>query len=107
VYGGSTIVSQIDADTLGVSFSPALDNVDCWDITAGGDGTGTVTVGALKGDVDGNKNTNGADITAIKPNLGAAVSGANFRMDVDANGFINGADITQIKPLLGGSIVCP
>jgi hypothetical protein len=66
-----------------------------------------VTLGALRGDVDNNDNTNSADITAVKPLLGAVVTAGNFRADVDANGFINGADITQVKPLLGGSITCP
>jgi hypothetical protein len=106
-YGGSVGVAQNGANSITVSFSPALDNADCWTIAASGDGTGDVVVGALRGDVDQNASVNTADITSIKPLLATVPVAGTFLRDVDANGSINTADITAIKPLLGTSTTCP
>jgi hypothetical protein len=99
--GGPVACSVVDGDPLTVDCSP-LSNGTCT-VTLGGDAMGSFQVRVLNGDSDKNGSVNTADITAIKPHLGAPVTAANANFDLDCNGSINTADVTYVKPRLGTS----
>jgi hypothetical protein len=105
---GSANVTVNSPTNITVDLTLPLPNQDCCEITLSGDAQDSIRIRTLAGDVDVNGNVNTADITAIKPNLGTAVTNANFLFDIDANGAINTADITTVKPRLGNAAAtCP
>jgi len=63
-----------------------------------------VSMGVLVGDVNGNAVVNASDVALTKSQVGAAVSGSNFREDVNANGVINSVDVAQVKANVGTAL---
>jgi protein involved in ribonucleotide reduction len=63
-----------------------------------------VSMGVLVGDVNGNGLVNASDVSLTKSQVGAPVSGSNFREDVNANGVINSVDVAQVKANVGTSL---
>jgi hypothetical protein len=72
------------------------------------DGTSTgdvpVSMGVLVGDVNGNAAVNASDVSLTKSQVGASVSGSNFREDVNANGTISATDVAQVKANVGTAL---
>jgi hypothetical protein len=62
------------------------------------------SMGVLVGDVNGNAAVNASDVALTKSQVGAAVSGSNFREDVNANGVINSVDVAQVKSEVGTAL---
>jgi hypothetical protein len=62
------------------------------------------SMGVLVGDVNGNAAVNASDVALTKSQVGAAVSGSNFREDVNANGLINSVDVAQVKSEVGTAL---
>ncbi len=60
-----------------------------------------VTMGVLVGDADGNGSVGGTDVSLVKSNVGAPVTGSNFRSDVIVSGGINSTDVAQTKAASG------
>jgi hypothetical protein len=58
----------------------------------------------LSGDSTGNKSVNASDVSQIKAQSGAMVTGANFRTDINANGTINASDVSLAKSRSGTSV---
>jgi hypothetical protein len=96
--------SQITVNLTGVTnvqtITVTLHNVN------NGNSTGDVPVsmGVLVGDVNGNAAVNASDVALTKSQVGAAVSGSNFREDVNANGVINSVDVAQVKSEVGTAL---
>jgi hypothetical protein len=96
--------SQVTVNLTGVTnvqtITVTLHNVN--------DGTSTgdvpVSIGVLVGDVNGNAAVNASDVALTKSQVGAAVSGSNFREDVNANGVINSVDVAQVKAEVGTAL---
>jgi hypothetical protein len=63
-----------------------------------------VSMGVLVGDVNGNAAVSAADVALTKSQVGATVSGSNFREDVNANGVINSVDVAQVKSDVGTAL---
>ncbi|HWX16974.1 MAG TPA: plastocyanin/azurin family copper-binding protein [Chthoniobacterales bacterium] len=63
-----------------------------------------VSMGVLVGDVNGNAAVSAADVALTKSQVGATVSGSNFREDVNANGVINSVDVAQVKSTVGTAL---
>ena len=63
-----------------------------------------VNIGFLIGDTTGNRIANSTDVSQTKGQVGAPVTGANFRADVRANGAINSTDVSEVKAASGTSI---
>ena len=63
-----------------------------------------VSMGVLVGDVNGNATVSAADVALTKSQVGATVSGSNFREDVNANGVINSVDVAQVKAEVGTAL---
>ena len=63
-----------------------------------------VSMGVLVGDVNGNALVNAADVALTKSQVGATVSGSNFREDVNANGTISSTDVAIVKSDVGTSL---
>ena len=63
-----------------------------------------VSMGVLVGDVNGNAAVSAADVALTKSQVGATVSGSNFREDVNANGVINSVDVAQVKAEVGTAL---
>ena len=63
-----------------------------------------VSMGVLVGDVNGNATVSAADVALTKSQVGATVSGSNFREDVNANGVINSVDVAQVKSTVGTAL---
>jgi plastocyanin len=63
-----------------------------------------VSMGVLVGDVNGNGAVSAADVALTKSQVGATVSGSNFREDVNANGVINSVDVAQVKSTVGTAL---
>jgi hypothetical protein len=64
----------------------------------------SVSMGVLLGDVNGNDVVNASDVSLTKSQVGAPVSGSNFREDVNANGLINSVDVAQVKSQVGTAL---
>ena len=64
----------------------------------------TVSMNVLSGDSTGNKSVNASDVSQIKAQSGAMVTGANFRTDINANGSINASDVSLAKSRSGTSV---
>jgi hypothetical protein len=96
--------SQVTVNLTGVTnvqrITVTLHNVN------NGTSTGDVPVsmGVLVGDVNGNAAVNASDVALTKSQVGAAVSGSNFREDVNANGAINSVDVAQVKANVGTAL---
>ncbi len=63
-----------------------------------------VSMGVLVGDVNGNATVSAADVALTKSQVGATVSGSNFREDVNANGVINSVDVALVKAEVGTAL---
>jgi hypothetical protein len=63
-----------------------------------------VSMGVLIGDVNGNAVVNASDVSLTKSQVGAPVSGSNFREDVNANGTISATDVAQVKANVGTAL---
>ncbi|MFZ3375087.1 MAG: dockerin type I domain-containing protein [Chthoniobacterales bacterium] len=63
-----------------------------------------VSMGVLVGDVNGNAAVSAADVALTTSQVGATVSGSNFREDVNANGVINSVDVAQVKAEVGTAL---
>jgi hypothetical protein len=64
----------------------------------------SVSANMLIGDTTASKTVNASDITQVKIQSGALVSGANFRTDLNANGSVNAADISLVKTRSGNAL---
>jgi uncharacterized protein (TIGR02597 family) len=75
------------------------------------DGTNTndiaVRMGVLWGDVTGNGTVSNTDVATVKAQVGAPVSGSNFRNDVNGNGVISNTDVAAAKAQVGASLPPP
>ncbi|MFZ3375573.1 MAG: dockerin type I domain-containing protein, partial [Chthoniobacterales bacterium] len=63
-----------------------------------------VSMGVLVGDVNGNAAVSAADVALTKSQVGATVSGSNFREDVNANGTISSTDVALVKSTVGTAL---
>jgi hypothetical protein len=63
-----------------------------------------VSMGVLVGDVNGNAAVSAADVALTKSQVGATVSGSNFREDVNANGTISSTDVALVKAEVGTAL---
>jgi hypothetical protein len=63
-----------------------------------------IPMGILRGDTNGNRAVNAADVAQTKGRLGQTVDATNFRSDVNANGSINAADTAIVKQNSGTSL---
>src|SRR6202162_5222950 len=96
--------SQVTANLTGVT------NVQRITVTLSNVNDGThmgnvpVSMGVLVGDVNGNAAVSAADVALTKSQVGATVSGSNFREDVNANGVINSVDVAQVKSTVGTAL---
>jgi hypothetical protein len=72
------------------------------------DGTNTgdvpISMGVLVGDTTANGVVNAGDVAQTKSQVGATVTGSNFREDVNANGLINSVDVALVKSNVGHSL---
>jgi hypothetical protein len=66
--------------------------------------TVTGTMGVLLGDVSANKVVSNTDVSAVKGQVAAPVSGSNFRNDVNANGVISNTDVSTAKAQVGTTL---
>jgi hypothetical protein len=93
--------SQVTVNLTGVTnvqrITVTLHNVN-------GTGDVPVSMGVLIGDVNGNAVVNASDVALTKSQVGAPVSGSNFREDVNANGVINSVDVAQVKAEVGTAL---
>jgi len=96
--------SQVTVNLTGVTnvqrITVTLHNVN------NGTSTGDVPVsmGVLVGDVNGNAAVSAADVALTKSQVGATVSGSNFREDVNANGTISSTDVALVKAEVGTAL---
>src|SRR4029077_3566239 len=60
-----------------------------------------IPMGILRGDTNGNRTVNAADVAQTKGRLGQTVDATNFRSDLNANGAINSGDVAMVKANLG------
>src|SRR6202023_2201993 len=96
--------SQVTVNLTGVTnvqrITVTLHNVN--------DGTTTgdvpVSMGVLIGDVNGNAVVNSSDVSLTKSQVGAPVTGSNFREDVNANGTISATDVALVKSKVGTAL---
>jgi hypothetical protein len=58
----------------------------------------------LIGDVTANGAVSNTDVSAVKGQVGASVTAANFRNDVNANGVISNTDVSTTKAQVGTSL---
>ena len=63
-----------------------------------------VSMGVLIGDVNGNATVNSSDVSLTKSQVGAPVSGSNFREDVNVNGTISSTDVALVKSKVGTAL---
>lgn len=63
-----------------------------------------INMNMLIGDTSGNKTVNASDIAQTKAQVGAVVTGANFREDVNVSGTLTSADVSLVKSKLGNSV---
>jgi hypothetical protein len=63
-----------------------------------------ISMGVLTGDVNGNGAVSAADVALTKSQVGATVSGSNFREDVNANGVLNAVDVAIVKSDVGHAL---
>src|SRR6266478_2089213 len=72
------------------------------------DGTNTgdipISMGVLVGDTTGNGVVNAGDVSQTKSQVGATVTGSNFREDVNANGSITATDVALVKSEVGHAL---
>jgi len=96
--------SQITVNLSGVTdiqrITVTLHNVNDGTVT----GDVPISMGVLVGDVNGNAVVNASDVALTKSQVGAPVSGSNFREDVNANGVINSVDVAQVKANVGTAL---
>jgi hypothetical protein len=75
------------------------------------DGTNTndvaVRMGILWGDVTGNGTVTNTDVSSVKAQVGAPVTGPNFRNDLNGNGAITNTDVAAVKAQVGTSLPPP
>ncbi len=64
----------------------------------------SVNVGFLIGDTTSSRGVNSTDVAQTKGQVGAPVTGANFRTDVTANGAITSTDVSEVKVESGTSV---
>jgi Dockerin type I domain len=67
-------------------------------------GNVSVSMGVLVGDVNGNGLVNASDVSLTKSQVGAPVSGSNFREDVNVNGTISSTDVALVKSKVGTAL---
>jgi hypothetical protein len=63
-----------------------------------------VSMGVLVGDVNGNATVNASDVSLTKSQVGAPVTGSNFREDVNVNGTISATDVALVKSEVGTAL---
>jgi len=63
-----------------------------------------IPMSILIGDTNGNGTVNASDVSLTKSQVGATVSGSNFREDVNANGVINSVDVALVKAKVGTAL---
>jgi hypothetical protein len=63
-----------------------------------------VSMGVLVGDVNGNATVNASDVSLTKSQVGAPVTGSNFREDVNVNGTISSTDVALVKSEVGTAL---
>ena len=63
-----------------------------------------LSMGVLVGDVNGNAVVNASDVSLTKSQVGAPVSGSNFREDVNVNGTISSTDVALVKSKVGTAL---
>ena len=74
------------------------------------DSTGSFTsfvpasMGVLIGDSSGNKTVSNTDVAAVKGQVSAPVTAANFRTDVNANGIVSNTDVSVTKAQVSTSL---
>jgi len=67
-------------------------------------GNVSVSMGVLVGDVNASKAVTNTDVAAIKTQVAAPVTSANFRNDVNTNGTISNTDVSTTKAQVGISL---
>jgi len=61
-------------------------------------------MGVLVGDVTANGVVSNTDVSNVKAQVTATVTGANFRDDVNANGIISNTDVSATKAQVGATL---
>jgi len=85
-----------NAQRLGVTLHNVCDGTNQGDVL--------IPMGVLSGDTNGNGAVSAADVALTKAQVGATVSGSNFREDVNANGTISSTDVALVKSKTGTAL---
>jgi hypothetical protein len=123
VTGGTATVTDHNPAGTGMAGAPSfsgnemtiplsgVSNAQVLTVTVAGATNGTntlasvdVNVGFLIGDTTSSRGVNSTDVVQTKGQVGAPVTGANFRTDVSANGTITSTDVSEVKVASGTSI---
>jgi hypothetical protein len=54
-------------------------------------------MGVLRGDVNGTRNVDGNDVSAVQAQTRQVVGSTNFRSDVNTTGTIDGNDVSAVQ----------
>ncbi len=98
-------------EAVTINFSSALPDGDRYTFTVttavlAADGSAlevaaSRSVGVLAGDVDGSGEVTAADVLAVRPAVGQAVTAENARLDVTGTGIVTGDDMRAVRGRLG------
>lgn len=59
------------------------------------------SIGFMLGDVNGTRNINSSDISAVKARSGQTTDASNYRFDINVSGTVNSSDISAVKARSG------
>ena len=96
-YGGTIIISQVDTDTIRLTFDPALPDQDACTITLTGEVEDSFCVRTLECDVDFDGQVLTVDASKIKSRFQDPIDGTNFWYDVDCDNQIITVDASKVK----------
>jgi hypothetical protein len=87
-----------NAQIMAVSLTNVSDSVGNYSASV------SASLGVLVGDVSANKVVSNSDVAAVKGQVAAPVTAANFRTDVNGNGVVSNTDVGATKGQVGGSL---
>ena len=96
-YEGTIIISQVDTDTIRLTFDPALPDQDACTITLTGEVEDSFCVRTLECDVDFDGQVLTVDASKIKSRFQDPIDGTNFWYDVDCDNQIITVDASKVK----------
>jgi hypothetical protein len=102
VFSGNTMTVNLTGVTNAQAITVGLSSVT--DVFGQSIPNTSVNATMLIGDTNGNSVVNASDAAQTKSQIGATVSGGNFRTDVNDNGAINGTDAALVKSHIGENV---